>query len=61
MDKEREQSRRSIDFLKEQINHKDKRIDFLLEAVFEKDRQLKDLFAKVMRCPHGQKEILNDD
>ena len=58
IEKEREQSRRSIDFLKEQINHKDKRIDFLLEAVFEKDKQLKDLFDKVMKCPHGQKEIL---
>lgn len=61
MDKEREQSRRSIEFLKEQIQFKDKRIDFLLEAVFEKDRQLKDLFAKVMKCPYGQREILNDD
>lgn len=33
----------------------------LLEAVFEKDKQLKDIFTKVMKCPHGQKEILNDD
>ena len=61
IEKEREQSRRSIEFLKEQIQFKDKRIDFLLEAVFEKDRQLRDLFDKVMKCPHGQKEILNDD
>ena len=61
LDKEREQSRRSIEFLKEQIQFKDKRIDFLLEAVFEKDRQLKELFDKVMKCPHGQKEILNKD
>lgn len=57
LDKEREQSRRSIEFLKEQIQFKDKRIDFLLEAVFEKDRQLKDLFEKVMHCPHGRKMI----
>lgn len=55
LDKEREQSRRSIDFLKDQISRKDKRIDQLLEAVFEKDKQLKDLFTKVMKCPHGQK------
>lgn len=61
LDKEREQSRRSIDFLKDQISRKDKRIDYLLEAVFEKDKQLKDLFAKVMKCPYGQREILNDD
>ena len=41
LDKEREQSRRSIEFLKDQISLKDKRIDQLLEAVFEKDKQLK--------------------
>lgn len=57
LDKEREQSRRSIDFLKDQISRKDKRIDQLLEAVFEKDRQLKELFEKVMTCPHGRKMI----
>jgi predicted RNase H-like nuclease (RuvC/YqgF family) len=61
LDKEREQGRRSIDFLKDQISRKDKRIDQLLEAVFEKDRQLRDLFDKVIKCPYGQKEILNDD
>lgn len=60
IEKEREQSRRSIDFLKDQISRKDARIDQLLEAVFEKDKQLRDLFDKVMRCPYGQKEILND-
>ena len=61
LDKERDQSRRSIEFLKEQIQFKDKRIDFLLDAVFEKDRQLRDLFDKVMKCPYGQKEIMNED
>ena len=61
LEKEREQSRRSIEFLKEQISYKDKRIDFLLEAVFEKDKQLRELFDKVMKCPYGQREILNDD
>lgn len=61
LDKEREQSRRSIEFLKEQVQFKDKRIDFLLDAVFEKDKQLKDLFEKVMKCPYGQKEIMKED
>lgn len=61
IEKEREQSRRSIEFLKEQIQFKDKRIDYLLEAVFEKDKQLRDLFDKVMKCPHGQEVIKNDD
>lgn len=57
MNKEREQNRRSIEFLKEQIQFKDKRIDYLLDAVFEKDKQLKELFEKVMTCPHGRKMI----
>lgn len=58
LDKEREQSRRSIDFLKDQNSRKDALIDQLLEAVFEKDKQLKEIYTKVMKCPHGQKEIL---
>lgn len=40
LDKEREQSRRSIEFLKEQITLKDKRIDVLLKAVFEKSEKV---------------------
>lgn len=59
LDKEREQSRRSIDFLKDQINRKDKRIDQLLEAVFEKDKQHRQILEKIMHCPHGQK-IINE-
>ena len=35
LDKEREQSRRSIDFLKEQISLKDKRMDILLESLMK--------------------------
>ena len=50
LDKEREQSRRSIEFLKEQISLKDKRMDQLLEAVFEKDLQHKEMLAKVLKC-----------
>lgn len=52
LDKEREQSRRSIEFLKEQIQFKDKRIDFLLDAVFEKDKQHKEMLEKLLRCQH---------
>lgn len=52
IEKEREQSRKSIEFLKEQIQFKDKRIDFLLEAVFEKDKQHKEMLEKLLRCQH---------
>lgn len=52
LDKEREQSRRSIEFLKEQIQFKDKRIDFLLDAVFEKDKQHKEMLEKLLKCQH---------
>lgn len=52
MDKEREQSRRSIDFLKDQISRKDTRIDQLLEAVFEKDKQHKEMLERLLRCQH---------
>lgn len=48
LDKEREQSRRSIEFLKEQVMLKDKRMDQLLDAVFEKDRQHKELLTSIL-------------
>lgn len=51
LDKEREQSRRSIEFLKEQISLKDKRMDQLLEAVFKKDEQHKELLNTILSCP----------
>jgi len=51
LDKEREQSRRSIEFLKEQISLKDKRMDQLLEAVFKKDEQHKELLNTILACP----------
>ena len=38
LEAEREQSRRSIEFLKEQISLKDKRMDMLLEHYFAKDK-----------------------
>ena len=61
LDKEREQYRRSIEYLKKQVDIKDNRIDILMNAVIEKDRQLKELFDKVMKCPYGQKEIMKED
>lgn len=50
LDKEREQSRRSIEFLKEQISLKDKRMDMLLNAVQEKDAQHKEMLTKLLKC-----------
>ena len=54
LDIEREQSRRSIEFLKEQIALKDKRMDLLLEAVFTKDAQHKELLDTILSCPARQ-------
>ena len=51
LDKEREQNRRSIEFLKEQISLKDKRMDQLLEAVFKKDLQNNELLNLIVSCP----------
>ena len=59
LDKEREQARRSIEYLKKQIDLKDKRIDLLLEAVFKKDKQHEELLHKIVNCPHGR-NIIND-
>lgn len=50
LEKERAQSRSSIDFLKEQIALKDKRMDMLLEAIFEKDKQQKEMLARFVKC-----------
>lgn len=51
MDEERERSRNSIEFLKNQIDLKDKRMDQLLEAVFTKDTQHKELLEMILTCP----------
>ena len=50
LDKERERSNRSIEFLKEQIALKDKRMDQLLEAVFTKDKQHAELLTRLIQC-----------
>lgn len=60
LDKEREQARRSIEYLKKQIDLKDKRIDMLLEAVFKKDKQHEELLHKIVNCPHGR-NIIHDN
>ena len=50
LDKERDRSQKSIDFLKEQVSYKDKRIDMLLEAVHAKDKRFDELLEKFMNC-----------
>ena len=52
LDKERERSQRSIEFLKEQISYKDKRMDLLLESVEKKDKRLSELIDHIMNCPY---------
>ena len=51
MDKERETWSRSIDFLKKQVEFKDKRIDLLLDAVKEKDERYDSLLHIILTCP----------
>lgn len=50
MEAEREIYNGRIDFLKTQIDLKDKRMDQLLEAVFEKDRLYNELLEKTLNC-----------
>ena len=50
LEKERDQHQRSIEFLKNQIDLKDKRMDQLLEAVFVKDNQQKELLERILHC-----------
>ena len=56
LEMERAQSRTYIEFLKNQIELKDKRIDQLLEAVFEKDKQQKKMLARFIKCDKCTKE-----
>ena len=51
LDKEREQFQRSIDFLKNQIELKDKRMDLLLDAVTAKDNKHNELLDLILSCP----------
>ena len=50
LEKERERSSRSIEFLKEQVAYKDKRMDWLLEAVQEKDHLHREMLEKLLKC-----------
>ena len=50
LEHEREQSQKSIEFLKEQIAYKDKRMDLLLSSVQEKDLLHKEMLEKILRC-----------
>lgn len=52
LDKEREQSRKSIEFLKEQVAYKDKRMDLLLDSVKEKDARFNELLDHILNCPY---------
>lgn len=52
LEKERGQSRKSIEFLKEQVAYKDKRMDLLLESVAKKDKRLEELITHIMNCPY---------
>lgn len=56
LEKERAQSRNSIDFLKEQIALKDKRMDMLLDAIFEKDKQHNELLSRFVKCDKCTRE-----
>lgn len=51
MEQERAQSRKSIEFLKEQVSLKDQRIDVLLEAVRDKDSRYDELLNIILSCP----------
>ena len=51
LDKEREQFKRSLDFLKEQVALKDKRMDILLEAAAVKDKRMDEFINHIMNCP----------
>ena len=55
LDKEREEHRKRIDFLTNQINLKDKRMDQLLEAVFTKDQKHDELLKLILSCPARSK------
>jgi len=51
LEKEREHFNKSIDFLKHQIELKDKRIDMMFEAIFLKNEQHNEVMDAVMSCP----------
>ena len=59
LDKERSQHQKSIEFLKGQIELKDKRMDHkdeyigqLTEAIFQKDKRIVELTDHILHCPY---------
>jgi hypothetical protein len=50
MEAEREVYNRRVEFLKGQIELKDKRMDQLLEAIFTKDKLYNELLEKTLNC-----------
>lgn len=55
LDKERATAAKSIEFLKEQVNYKDKRMDLLLQAVQDKDKRYDELLKLILSCPCRKK------
>lgn len=56
LEKEREQFHKSLDFLKKQIEFKDKRIDTLLDFVAKRDEQNHMLLDRMMMCPNYKRK-----
>lgn len=55
LDTERENAKKSIDFLKEQLSYKDKRMDELMNSVKDKDKQLAGLMDHILNCPYRKR------
>lgn len=55
LEHERDSFKRSVEFLKEQINYKDKRMDLLLKAVQDKDVRYDELLKVILSCPCRKK------
>ena len=55
LDSERERFNKSIEFLKEQVDYKDKRMDLLLASVQEKDKLHKEMLEKILMCAKCEK------
>ena len=51
LEQDREQSAKSIEFLKNQISLKDERIDMLLRSVSRKDTRFDDVLHLILACP----------
>ena len=63
IEKEREGSRKTIDFLKEQIQIKDRRIDILFEAVEDRKKEYKELhqqYVDVMQQLLDNKKLIDE-